>query len=45
MGDVVQGIIMLIVSLIVIVRGTIEAGGPVYIIKTAHERGRLNFFK
>ncbi|XKL59623.1 hypothetical protein PGB90_000639 [Kerria lacca] len=43
MGDVVQCILMVIICLIVIVVGIIEAGGPFNVIKISHERGRLNF--
>lgn len=45
MGDVVQGILMILVCLIVIVKGTIEAGGPWNVIKLSHEKRRLDFFK
>lgn len=44
LGDVVQGVMMLIVSFLVIVQGTIEAGGPVHVVKAAYDRGRLDFF-
>ncbi|XP_065211622.1 sodium-coupled monocarboxylate transporter 2-like isoform X2 [Planococcus citri] len=43
MGDVIQGILMFTCCVVVIVKGSIE-NGPINIIKTAHDRDRLNFF-
>ncbi|XP_018912596.1 sodium-coupled monocarboxylate transporter 1 isoform X2 [Bemisia tabaci] len=43
-ADVVQGVIMIICSGVIILHGMITAGGPLNVIKIAHDAGRLEFF-
>ncbi|KAK0183045.1 hypothetical protein PV327_001123 [Microctonus hyperodae] len=44
LSDVIQGVTMMGVSIIIIVQGVIEVGGPATVLNVTHTRGRLDFF-
>lgn len=43
-ADVIQGLLMIAISLAVIVQGTIDVGGVSPLVEVSSERGRLDFF-
>jgi len=45
LSDVIQGLAMIGVSMIIIIQGTINIGGPLNVFNVTQERGRLDFFK
>ncbi|XP_011880679.1 PREDICTED: sodium-coupled monocarboxylate transporter 2 isoform X2 [Vollenhovia emeryi] len=44
LSDVIQGLAMIGVSMVIIIQGTINVGGPANVFNVTHERGRLDFF-
>ncbi|KYN39969.1 Sodium-coupled monocarboxylate transporter 2 [Trachymyrmex septentrionalis] len=44
LSDVIQGLTMIGVSVIIIIHGTVNIGGPVNVFNVTQERGRLDFF-
>ncbi|XP_077271252.1 sodium-coupled monocarboxylate transporter 1 isoform X1 [Temnothorax americanus] len=44
LSDVIQGLTMIGVSAVIIIQGTIKAGGPASVFNVTYERGRLDFF-
>ncbi len=44
-ADVIQGLLMIAISLAVIVQGTIDVGGVSPLVEVSNARGRLDFFK
>ncbi|EGI57635.1 Sodium-coupled monocarboxylate transporter 2 [Acromyrmex echinatior] len=44
LSDVIQGLAMIGVSVIIIIQGTVNVGGPVNVFNVTQERGRLDFF-
>lgn len=45
LSDVIQGLTMIGVSVVIIMHGTIDAGGFSTVVNVTSERGRLDFFK
>lgn len=45
LSDVIQGLAMIGVSVVIIVQGTVNVGGPANVLNVTYERGRLDFFK
>ncbi|XP_043462851.1 sodium-coupled monocarboxylate transporter 1 isoform X2 [Leptopilina heterotoma] len=43
-SDVIQGLTMMIVSIVIVIHGTIDVGGVGTVYNITKERGRLNFF-
>ena len=41
--DVVQMILILLGTMVLLIKGSIDAGGPTYVWKTAVAGGRINF--
>lgn len=44
LADVIQGVTMIIVSIIIIIQGCLKAGGIMNVYEISKERGRLEFF-
>ncbi|KAM0736194.1 Sodium-coupled monocarboxylate transporter 2 [Formica fusca] len=44
LSDVIQGLTMIGVSVVIIIQGTVNVGGPVNVFNVTAERGRLDFF-
>lgn len=44
-ADVIQGLLMIAISLAVIVQGTFNVGGFSPVVEVSSARGRLDFFK
>ncbi|EFN76289.1 sodium-coupled monocarboxylate transporter 2 [Harpegnathos saltator] len=44
LSDVIQGLAMIGVSVVIIVQGTVNVGGPANVLNVTRERGRLDFF-
>lgn len=44
LSDVIQGLAMIGVSVVIIIQGTINVGGPANVLNVTYERGRLDFF-
>ncbi|XP_014475727.1 PREDICTED: sodium-coupled monocarboxylate transporter 2 [Dinoponera quadriceps] len=44
LSDVIQGLAMIGVSVVIIVQGTVNVGGPANVLNVTYERGRLDFF-
>ncbi|XP_051169632.1 sodium-coupled monocarboxylate transporter 2 isoform X2 [Leptopilina boulardi] len=43
-SDVIQGLTMIVVSIVIVIHGTIDVGGVGTVFNITKERGRLNFF-
>ncbi|XP_011629551.1 sodium-coupled monocarboxylate transporter 2 [Pogonomyrmex barbatus] len=44
LSDVIQALAMIGVSMVIIVQGTVNVGGPANVLNVTYERGRLDFF-
>ncbi|XP_050460775.1 sodium-coupled monocarboxylate transporter 1 [Cataglyphis hispanica] len=44
LSDVIQGLTMIGVSVVIIIQGTVNVGGPANVFNVTAERGRLDFF-
>ncbi|XP_012535488.1 sodium-coupled monocarboxylate transporter 2 [Monomorium pharaonis] len=44
LSDVIQGLAMIGVSMVIIIQGIINVGGPANVLNVTYERGRLDFF-
>ncbi|KAG7190672.1 hypothetical protein KM043_006750 [Ampulex compressa] len=44
LSDVIQGLMMIGVSVVIIIRGSIDVGGPANVVNVTLSRGRLDFF-
>ncbi|XP_070164836.1 sodium-coupled monocarboxylate transporter 2 [Polyergus mexicanus] len=44
LSDVIQGLTMIGVSVVIIIQGTVNVGGPANVLNVTAERGRLDFF-
>ncbi|XP_063989172.1 sodium-coupled monocarboxylate transporter 1 [Diachasmimorpha longicaudata] len=44
LSDVIQGLTMIGVSLVIILQGVIDVGGPSTVLNVTHSHGRLDFF-
>lgn len=44
LSDVIQGLMMIGISIVMIIQGSIEAGGPAHVFNVTRERGRWEYF-
>ncbi|KAK2579906.1 hypothetical protein KPH14_007586 [Odynerus spinipes] len=44
LSDVIQGLMMIGISVVMIIQGTMDAGGPAQVVNVTYERGRWEFF-